>query len=1243
MVPRLPDYLQPFRSKAQECIKRGLVREIQFSGPTYQIQVVDPQTQNEEWVFLQLDAHGNIQDRFCSCGEEEEEPAHCVHLAAAFLRIYNGEHLPLHQRFEKSLWNQLCRLYAERVGEDPDDLKTVGAGRYAWGKGKTKKEFFVTGKTSAAKRRLKELIEERLQETEETSLKFSNLSQEELQRWRMGRPSAQLRYELSYWNDLAHWLMWLQDCKTPYKISFEYGKQKLPNQITISFPDIEIGFSLTPEDLPKLIPSLATVQTPLAVHFVFRESIERITYDKATGTFSIQAKKARAAKTMPVGAIALDGWWYVPEDGFYAKEQDPLLSKTSVSGNLAVDLLNTHYSILQRYLDGETLHLDPVQISYSLAFDKSWNLHITGYVFTVGDLLKPGSRVFGDWVYIDEHGFYPIGEAHFKAVETVVEARDISEFVQDERSWLNTQEGFVTHLGGLSAQISYALSADSRLSFSRLEMADKLDRKLKDFDGWVYVTGHGFYPKVTTQTRLPLGSDMAIPADQIPLFIRMNHEDLQLIPGFFSEHCPLERVGLSVNLEKNDLISVSPQYEVLPEYRFKDVRFFDEYTYVAGEGFYELPAKFRLPEHFRHPLEIDQKNMPQFFTQEWPIIQPYILETDPVLRVPISLCLYVHSITAAAKKGAGWYALEVSFQTEQGLVPLAAVWTAIKRKKRFLFSSAGRFDLSDKRFNWIRSVSKHHIEKRSNTLHVNTLELIRLYILEEFILASGDTKSAGLLRELTEFQIPEVPDLTGLKSELRPYQLMGVHWLWFLYQYHLSGLLCDEMGLGKTHQTMALFAAIKNYHQKEQQAEGKRRQFLVVCPTSVIYHWQEKLEEFLPDMRVCVHHGTLRSLKNFKECDILLTSYGIWRIDNAQLRAIPFEVAVFDEVQIAKNARSRVHASLKHVDSEMRLGLTGTPIENRLRELKSLFDLVLPTYMPGDTDYRELFIKPIEREGSKERRSLLKRFIHPFVLRRIKSDVLVDLPEKVEEIAHCDLSADQHAMYQEVLHLSRQRLVQQIQDEGRSIPYMHIFALLSSLKQICDHPAVFLKQPEHYKKYTSGKWELFVELLNEARESQQKVVVFSQYLAMLDILEAYLDDMGIGFATIRGATINRGEQVYRFNNDPACEVFLGSLQAAGLGVDLTAGSVVIHYDRWWNAARENQATDRVHRIGQTRGVQVFKLVTKNTFEERIDELISRKGKLMEEVVSTDDHRFLKQFTRDELIMLLQDVEDIRTE
>lgn len=260
--------------------------------------------------------------------------------------------------------------------------------------------------------------------------------------------------------------------------------------------------------------------------------------------------------------------------------------------------------------------------------------------------------------------------------------------------------------------------------------------------------------------------------------------------------------------------------------------------------------------------------------------------------------------------------------------------------------------------------------------------------------------------------------------------------------------------------------------------------------------------------------------------------------------------------------------------------------------------------------------------------------IKPFILRRRKTEVLKELPEKSENKAYCDLLEDQEMLYQETLELSRKGLISELNNQDIPINYLHIFSILSRLKQICDHPALIAKDPKNYKNFQSGKWELFLELLQEARESELKVVVFSQYLYMLDIIENFLRENNWEFAQIRGDTLNRRAELKRFQEDPNCVVFIGSLQAAGLGIDLTAAGVVILYDRWWNAARENQAIDRVHRIGQKWGVQVYKLITKNTIEEKIDWMIAKKGRLLEEIVTTDDHSLFKQFTRSELIELL---------
>lgn len=1232
----LPTFLLTFDQEARKYIEKNRVHEIEFSGSTYQVHVVDPRDKEGVWSFLQLDQKGQIKDCFCSCEKEEEEEG-CVHLAAAFLKIYGGYTSPLHQRFERSLWNKICHIYSDRMGDDPTLLSKTGKGLFTCKSAGGKVVCSIKGKSADVIDKLKEIFQHRKKETEETSLKFSNLPPEEIALWREGRPSSKLRYELSFWSDLAKLMLAMQEEGDPYEIEFGYSSKDLPNQIFVAFAHLEAQFYISEANLPLIIPGLATVKSPLKVHQLSEEKLRKMTYDPTAGCLVLESKEGNRRESEEESkGITINGWTYVRGDGFYVRDQHALFHSPVLSGKAVAEAFTDHLPIVKSLLVGTTIHEDAIEVSYSIAFDINWNLHITAYLFNPGDLSAPHARLFGNWAYIDE-GFYKLVGMIFHDVETVIGVDQMPDFIRQQRVWLNTQEGFETHIASIEALMTYHLSEDNYLSFGRKVAHVEEEVKTKEFGPWIYVSGQGFYSKVATPVGLPLRPGIAISPEQIPLFIRNNSDELHLIPGFFAQVCPIAKTGLSIRLEEDETVCVSPHYEPLPEYLDRPMRFFDDYIYVEGEGFSELPPEFRLPERFKHPIYIENESLPLFLTYELASLRRYAIGIDSKLTKPEQCDLYASSIELSDQKP-GHYTLKLKYHTERGEVPVTNLWQAMKEKKRFFFHEAGLIDLEEKRFNWVRLLAKGQVDRRSHTLDLSTMELIRLNALEEIHLQRGKgevyVRSKQILEEITQFRIPAEPDLTGLASTLRPYQVLGIRWLWFLFQHHLSGLLCDDMGLGKTHQAMALMAAIFNDRKKRD--EKGPCHFLVVCPTSVIYHWEEKLRQFLPQARICTFHGTDRSMEDFhRQYDILLTSYGIWRNENELLKEVKFELAIFDEIQIAKNNTSRIYTSLLNVDARMRLGLTGTPIENRLRELKSLFDIVLPSYMPAETDYREFFIKPIEKDGSRERRVLLSRLIKPFVLRRRKEEVLLDLPEKIEEIAHCELLDDQKKLYKEVLEKQRNNLLQELREDKNPIPYLHVFALLSSLKQICDHPAVFLKEPKKYKEYQSGKWELFLELLNEARESQQKVVVFSQYLNMLDIIEEYLKETGIGYATIRGATADRAQQVHRFNHDPDCEVFIGSIQAAGLGIDLTAGSVVIHYDRWWNAAREDQATDRVHRMGQTRGVQVFKLVTLDTFEEKIDKMIAKKASLMEEVVGIDDHQIVKQFSRDDIIQLLQ--------
>ncbi|MBN2299109.1 MAG: DEAD/DEAH box helicase [Deltaproteobacteria bacterium] len=496
---------------------------------------------------------------------------------------------------------------------------------------------------------------------------------------------------------------------------------------------------------------------------------------------------------------------------------------------------------------------------------------------------------------------------------------------------------------------------------------------------------------------------------------------------------------------------------------------------------------------------------------------------------------------------------------------------------------------------------------------------------------SGETGPARYLKDMLELKpVEHEPDLKGMTSTLRQYQSYGLKWIRFLYENAFGGLLCDDMGLGKTHQLMAFMAWLKN--------EGMGP-FLVVCPTTVISHWQEKISMHAPVLRAAVYHGTGRDMASaLAGSDVLITSYGIlWR-DIAIIKKTRWEAAVFDEVHIVKNSSTQAYKAAVNVDAGMKIGLTGTPIENTLLELKTLFDLVMPGYLGTDTHFTTRYLEsPDDYDNGKDQRDELFRLISPFTLRRLKTSVLDELPPKIEDLRTCILSDDQVKLYRDAVSSRALSLVDALQETDKPIPYMHIFALLNMLKQICNHPALVEGDTAGYDQYESGKWDLFVEILDEALQSGHKVVVYSQYLGMIDIISRYLDGQGIDHVTLTGSSANRGEIIRRFNEYPACRVFVGSLKAGGVGIDLVSASVVIHYDRWWNAAKEDQATDRVHRIGQVRGVQVFKLVTKGTLEEKISAIIDKKRKLLNSVVKEDDPGLLKAFTREELIGILSTV------
>lgn len=1201
-----PEFLTRFAEKATTLLKSHGVKEPVFSRGTYHVGVQE-KGKKQEFSFFQMNDEGSLTDSFCSCKASEKDGT-CVHLAAAYLRIFNGTNEPLHVRFNKSLWNRLFQMEAKRQGSDAKNL--IKEGEVYRCLSSTKKVLFsIKPQGEKAKQRFLEITTRQEEETEETSIKFSNLSSEEIEQYRKGNASHILRYELSFWADLAKWLMELQDEGSSYTILFE--GHPFPHDMKVQFEDVDLFFYISEVHLPWILPSLTTVKVPLEV-IDEDSSIESVSYDEEKRMVTISAESKKSAGPEIGEGIAIGDWIYITGKGFYRKGASSFFGTKEIPEEKIGEFLSKNSKEIGKFLP---IHLEPIEAKYQLHIDSGANLHI--------DLQDKKAALFAPWIYLPREGFYLVEGLLFPQAKKVISWDKVSDFINRHREWLHQFPGYQTHVGSLESHLTYEMTANE-LKFN-VELNFPIEETVH-FDQWIYVKGQGFYMKKESRG-LPLHPGLRVKKSAIFSFIKEHETELEQVRGFFSLDTPIEKIGLSIFLNEEGLISVAPKIKYVAGVDPTSVQIFGDFFYTKGKGFSSISQAMNVPEKYREIVVIPRDQEISFCSYELEPLMSFVEEIDPHLQKPKRLQLKIRKITRDPRKKTGQWLVEFAYESDVGSTDIFAIWDAFSEKKRALFSKAGFLNLKDVRFNWIKQLPKKRLDRKRGIIKLDTLEWFRLEAFEAIEETKGTSQNAQetqkVLSEIEGFETKEILDISGLQSTLRPYQEQGVNWLWFLYCHGLSGLLCDDMGLGKTHQAMALLAGIFNADPE------KNCKYLVVCPTSVIYHWEEQLKRFLPGIRVSIYYGTSRSLDNFEsDYDLLLTSYGVLRQSDELVKTISFEAAFYDEIQVAKNHTSQTHQILRQVKTKMHLGLTGTPIENRIREIKALFDVVLPSYMPSDAVFREMFTLPIEKENDEGKRELLARLVKPFILRRKKSEVLRDLPEKMEEIAYCDLSREQAELYREVANEMRNGIYQDLKDASKPVKYLHVFSALSRMKQICDHPSLVSEGTT-----TSGKWDLFVELLSEARASNQKVVIFSQYLGMIEIIETYLNKMKIGYASIKGSTRDRNAQLRKFREDPTCEVFIGSLLAAGVGIDLTVASIVIHYDRWWNPAKENQATDRVHRIGQNRGVQVFKLVTKNTIEEDIHEIIERKKGLLEQVVGTDDQ--INYLSRDELLKVFE--------
>ncbi|MEJ2870214.1 DEAD/DEAH box helicase [Actinomycetospora sp. OC33-EN08] len=500
----------------------------------------------------------------------------------------------------------------------------------------------------------------------------------------------------------------------------------------------------------------------------------------------------------------------------------------------------------------------------------------------------------------------------------------------------------------------------------------------------------------------------------------------------------------------------------------------------------------------------------------------------------------------------------------------------------------------------------------------------------EDVSASGPL--GALLAGAVDAQLELLDDPPALEATLRPYQRRGVSWLAFLSGLRVGGVLADDMGLGKTLQVLALEA-----HERTEELAPT----LLVAPTSVVGNWQREAARFTPGLRVVVHHGAGRATGDLTAvlaaADLVVTSYGTLTRDVAELSRHRYHRLVLDEAQLVKNNRSRAARAVRTVDAAHRVALTGTPVENRLAELWSIMDAVNPGLLGGITAFRDRYAVPIERHGRSDVAKRLQTAVRPFLLRRVKTDraVVDDLPDKIETVERCSLTAEQASLYQvvvdemtETLHGLETAGKEGIERRGR------VLAALTKLKQVCDHPALLLHDGSPLAR-RSGKLARVEEIVAEILAAGEKALLFTQFTAFGDELAPHLARrFGVEVLWLHGGTSRRARDrmVEAFQSEDGPPLFLLSLKAGGTGLTLTAAQHVIHLDRWWNPAVEDQATDRAFRIGQKRTVQVRKLVCGGTVEERIDDLIEGKRVLAGQVIGDggDDPDWLTALSADEL-------------
>jgi SNF2 family DNA or RNA helicase len=580
-----------------------------------------------------------------------------------------------------------------------------------------------------------------------------------------------------------------------------------------------------------------------------------------------------------------------------------------------------------------------------------------------------------------------------------------------------------------------------------------------------------------------------------------------------------------------------------------------------------------------------------------------------------------------ATAGIDWFDLKVTITWGDQVVTLKEIRRAILNRQDTIMLEDGTLGhIPDE---WI---SQYSLLLRTGSEENGVLKISKMhYTLLEDILdkVEGDTVQqdiAARKQKLLQYDtIQKVPLSGEIKASLRPYQQSGFHWLQTLDELGYGGCLADDMGLGKTLQTISFLQFLKEKYPGSTQ--------LVVCPTSLIFNWENELQKFCPSLKYYTYYGLQREFTetHFSEYDVILTTYGVVRNDLEELTHFLWQYIILDESQAIKNPDARVTRAVLQLNAVNRVILSGTPVQNNTSDLFAQFNFLNPGLLGTREYFNREFAHPIDKLGSKEKTQHLKRLIHPFTLRRTKEQVAKDLPDKTVTVLWCTMEAEQRRLYNSFRDNYRNLLLKKIDEEGIAKSGIYVLEGLLRLRQICDHPALLKEHSDGLK--SSVKIE---ELVREVQENAgiHKLLVFSQFTEMLQIIKEEFTEAGISHCYLDGSTpLNqRREQVTKFQEDDSVKAFLISLKAGGVGLNLTVADYVYLVDPWWNPAAEQQAIDRAHRIGQTRKVFAYKMICKDTVEEKILRLQEKKKMLADELIH-EDAGFVKNLSRDDIEFL----------